>query len=542
MNYLSQLKIGSRLAVGFTILLVLLAAMAVMALFQMERLYSAARVVGEQRLPAVELLGEINALVNDVRRTSLAAVLSSDEADKKSQRNRHDERLSRVNGLVSQYEKFANTSTQKEMIVRLKAAWSGYVDIEKQLLTLHDAGVASFSDIKAFTVGDAAAALSTVLNLIEGEIRTVQERSQKEVAVQADNYRMSQSLTLGLMLMAILASVTIAVVITRSITRPLEVATQVTERVALGDLSEIERQAGKDETAYLLNKLREMSAHLVKTISNVKKSSDRIAAAAEKIAVGNAQLSDRTSEQAAFLEQTAASIEELTVAVRQNADNAGSGNVLAAQARDLAMESGDIVADVVQTMGEIRHSAEQVAQIIALSEDIAFQTNILALNAAVEAARAGPEGRGFAVVASEVRTLAKRSADASREIKALVAASVQCVGKGVVLVESAGRAMEQVVVANKQVAGLMAEMTVASAEQRSGLEQIGQAVTSLDQVTQQNALLVGTVKDAARALADQSLELNELMEFFKLGKELEQEIFISTPLQFQQQKLSYAST
>lgn len=542
MNYLSQIKIGSRLAAGFAILLMLLVVMAAMALFQMERLYSAARVVGEQRLPAVELLGEINALVNDVRRTSLAAVLSSDEMDKKSQRSRHDERLSRVNGLISRYEQFTSTPTQKDVIARLKAAWNGYVDIEKQLLTLHDAGVASFSDIKAFTVGDAAAALSTVLNLIDGEIRTVQERSRQEVAIQADNYRMSQSLTIGLMLMAIFTSVAIAIAITRSITRPLEVATQVTERVALGDLSEIDLQAGKDETAYLLNKLREMNMHLVQTIANVKKSSDRIAAAAEEIAAGNAQLSDRTSEQASFLEQTAASIEELTVAVRQNADNAGSGNMLAAQARDLALEGGGIVSNVVQTMGEIGHSAEQVAQIIALSESIAFQTNILALNAAVEAARAGPEGRGFAVVASEVRTLAKRSADASREIKALVAASVQCVGKGVVLVESAGRAMEQVVVANKQVAGLMADMTIASAEQRSGLEQIGQAVTSLDHVTQQNALLVGTVKDAARALADQSLELNELMEFFKLGNERKQEQLMPMSPQFQQQRLSYVRT
>ena len=542
MNYLSQIKIGSRLAAGFAILLMLLVVMAAMALFQMERLYSAARVIGEQRLPAVELLGEINALVNDVRRTSLAAVLSSDEMDKKSQRSRHDERLSRVNGLISRYEQFTSTPTQKDVIARLKAAWNGYVDIEKQLLTLHDAGVASFSDIKAFTVGDAAAALSTVLNLIDGEIRTVQERSRQEVAIQADNYRMSQSLTIGLMLMAIFTSMAIAIAITRSITRPLEVATQVTERVALGDLSEIDPQAGKDETAYLLNKLREMNMHLVQTIANVKKSSDRIAAAAEEIAAGNAQLSDRTSEQASFLEQTAASIEELTVAVRQNADNSGSGNMLAAQAKDLALEGGGIVSNVVQTMGEIRHSAEQVAQIIALSESIAFQTNILALNAAVEAARAGPEGRGFAVVASEVRTLAKRSADASREIKALVAASVQCVGKGVVLVESAGRAMEQVVVANKQVAGLMADMTIASAEQRSGLEQIGQAVTSLDHVTQQNALLVGTVKDAARALADQSLELNELMEFFKLGNERKQEQLMPMSPQFQQQRLSYVRT
>jgi len=255
---------------------------------------------------------------------------------------------------------------------------------------------------------------------------------------------------------------------------------------------------------------------LVELVSRVCASSESIASGSAQIAAGNGNLSDRTEEQSASLEQTAASMEQLSATVKQNAQNAQLGNSLAENASDIAVQGGAVVGRVVETMKEISASSKQVEQIIAVIEGIAFQTNILALNAAVEAARAGEQGRGFAVVAGEVRTLAQRSASAAKEIKALIGASVQRVVAGTKLADEAGRTMTSVVDSVKRVTDLMAEISVASSEQYTGIAQVNQAVMRMDQFTQQNAALVEEATAAAQSMALQSNLLRELVSIFKL--------------------------
>ncbi|PDT88846.1 chemotaxis protein [Bradyrhizobium sp. Y36] len=256
-------------------------------------------------------------------------------------------------------------------------------------------------------------------------------------------------------------------------------------------------------------------------ISEISETSQTLSTAAREIATGNTDLSQRTEEQAASLEETAASMEELTATVRQNAENAQQANKLASSASDVAVKGGSVVADVVQTMDGISQASRKIADIIGVIDEIAFQTNILALNAAVEAARAGDQGRGFAVVAAEVRNLAQRSANAAKEIKGLISDSVSKVESGSRLVDTAGKTMEEIVQSVKRVTDIMAEISAASQEQRGGIEQVNNAVTQMDKVTQQNAALVEEAAAAAKSMEDQTGAMAEMVGQFMLSAEFE---------------------
>jgi methyl-accepting chemotaxis protein len=256
-------------------------------------------------------------------------------------------------------------------------------------------------------------------------------------------------------------------------------------------------------------------------ISDVADSAGTLSMAAREIAVGNTDLSQRTEEQAASLEETAASMEELTATVRQNAENAQQANKLASSASDVAIKGGSVVAEVVQTMDGITQASRKIADIIGVIDEIAFQTNILALNAAVEAARAGDQGRGFAVVAAEVRNLAQRSANAAKEIKGLISDSVSKVESGSRLVDTAGKTMEEIVQSVKRVTDIMAEISAASQEQRGGIEQVNNAVTQMDKVTQQNAALVEEAAAAAKSMEDQTSAMSDMVGQFQVLPEFE---------------------
>jgi methyl-accepting chemotaxis protein len=259
-----------------------------------------------------------------------------------------------------------------------------------------------------------------------------------------------------------------------------------------------------------------MRDRLARIVNEVRQGTDAIASTSAEIASGNLDLSSRTEQQASSLEETASSMEELTSTVKQNADNARQANVLAQTASNVAGQGGDVVAQVVQTMGSINDSSKKIVDIITVIDGIAFQTNILALNAAVEAARAGEQGRGFAVVAGEVRTLAQRSAAAAKEIKALIGDSVDKVEVGTRLVDQAGSTMHEVVDSIRRVTDIMAEISAASQEQTSGIEQINQAISQMDNVTQQNASLVEEAAAASEALQNQANKLAELVSVFRL--------------------------
>ena len=295
-----------------------------------------------------------------------------------------------------------------------------------------------------------------------------------------------------------------AIFITRSITVPLAGALDVAQQVAAGELTCQVHIEGKDETSELLQALKHMNDSLAKTVGDVRASTDTITTASQEIASGNADLSARTEAQASSLEETASSMEELTSTVKQNADNARQANQLAVSASSVAVKGGTVVAQVVDTMGSIKESSRKIVDIIGVIDGIAFQTNILALNAAVEAARAGEQGRGFAVVASEVRNLAQRSAGAAKEIKALIGDSVDKVDAGTKLVDEAGQTMDLIVTSVKQVADIMGEITAARQEQSSGIEQVNQAITQMDEMTQQNAALVEEAAAAAESMQEQA--------------------------------------
>jgi methyl-accepting chemotaxis protein len=331
---------------------------------------------------------------------------------------------------------------------------------------------------------------------------------------------LTKSTNILLMVLALLATLigcAIAFVLTRSITQPIGNAVLVAETVANGDLTSSIVVTSTDETGQLLGALKRMQDSLAKVVNTVRQGSEGVATASAEIAQGNQDLSSRTESQASALEQTAASMEELGSTVHQNADNARKANQLALNASSVAVRGGDVVAQVVNTMKDINDSSKKISDIISVIDGIAFQTNILALNAAVEAARAGEQGRGFAVVASEVRSLAGRSADAAKEIKSLINASVERVEQGTVQVGQAGTTMQEVVDSIRRVTDIMGEISAASQEQNSGVAQVGEAVTSLDQTTQQNAALVEEMAAAASSLKSQAQALVQTVAVFNLG-------------------------
>ena len=322
---------------------------------------------------------------------------------------------------------------------------------------------------------------------------------------------------MGLTALCLLACTGLGVAFTRSLVRPLSYAMNMADGIAAGDLTQTIQVIGRDESARLLTALQGMQDRLRQVVGQISATTESIGTASAEIATGNQDLSNRTEQTAASLQQVASSMEQLTGTVKQSADSARQANQLASSAAGVAGRGGEVVAQVVSTMDGIHHASKKIADIIGTIDGIAFQTNILALNAAVEAARAGEQGRGFAVVASEVRSLAQRSAEAAREIKALIGASVEKVDTGSRLVADAGATMQEIVASVQRVADIVGEISAATAEQSQGINQVNQSVAQLDQATQQNAALVEESAAAAESLREQSCQLASAVAAFRLG-------------------------
>jgi methyl-accepting chemotaxis protein len=368
------------------------------------------------------------------------------------------------------------------------------------------------------------------LNQTEGAAKLAEIRSQR-VKVYEWSLRKAQDfrgkadaardsalrLTLVLGVVGLASGMGVAVLIVRSLVRPIQQAVDIARAVANGDLGSPIHVQGSNETTQLLLALRDMQQGLVTVVTSVRQNSESVAAASAEIARGNLDLSERTEQQASALQQSSATAANLNTTVRNNADNSRHAEQLARGASSIAAQGGEVVSKVVSTMQGISASSRQIGDIIGVIDGIAFQTNILALNAAVEAARAGEQGRGFAVVAAEVRSLAQRSAEAAKQIKDLIGRSVAQVGQGSALVDQAGQTMGEIVKSIQQVSQIVAEITAASSEQSASVQQLGEVVGQLDQTTQQNAALVEQSAAAAASLKEQAQQLVQAVAVFRLA-------------------------
>jgi methyl-accepting chemotaxis protein len=378
------------------------------------------------------------------------------------------------------------------------------------------------AELAAYLFGDYARVSNAVDDAMTA-LAEIKTRNALNASIESTElYESGRAMMLLLVALSVAVGLACGYWLSRSITHQLgaepEAAAELAKRVAEGNLSTpISLRAG--DTDSVMAALSAMQSALSSVVANVRGNAESVATASSQIAQGNVDLSQRTEEQASALQQTAATMDQLTTTVRNNSDSAKQANQLALGARHVATQGGEVVARVVDTMKGINASSKRIADIIAVIDGIAFQTNILALNAAVEAARAGEQGRGFAVVASEVRSLAQRSADAAKEIKTLITQSVEQVESGSTLVDQAGGSMNEIVGAIQRVTDIVAEISAASVEQTAGVSQVGQAVSQMDQVTQQNAALVEESAAAAESLRQQAEQLVSIVSVFKLGHE-----------------------
>jgi methyl-accepting chemotaxis protein len=517
---LRKINIGSRLGLGFLIMVVLICSLGGFGIWQLEIVTNNANELGTSWMPSVNQLSKVQLAFYEVRRTLLRHALAISPEDKASIAAQHEALIKeRIPRLFKDYEPLVYDAEDRRLLVEVMADWQAYLRWDSQVLQASNQGpgfaektttLINDESTKAFVKAVASLGKHIEFNN-EGSDRSIKKA---QLAHDASIYGMG-----GLFSLSVLASIALAVAITRSITVPLRKSVEQVERVARGDLSAEVSLDGSDEVSQLLRALKAMTDHLSLVMSEVRQSSENVANGCREIALGNADLSHRTESQASNLEQTAASMEQLTSTVRDNADSAQQANALASSASQAAERGGDAVGQVVRTMQYIVESSKKISEIIGVIDGIAFQTNILALNAAVEAARAGEHGRGFAVVASEVRTLAQRSANAAKDIKHLIGASVEQVENGTRQVNHAGVDMEDIVREVKRVGALINDISSASKEQTSGISQVGEAVRQLDQMTQQNAALVEQSAAAAASLNDQADKLAEVVSQFKLRQQ-----------------------
>ena len=515
---MSNLKIGTRLAGGFAMMLALLLAVAAVGAVALAGVKSdldaAAKVNAEKMRINYELAERIH-IVSGVMRT---LILLSDPEIKARELNKITEYRAEYEKLWADLQAFEPSADERMLREAVDTGRKDVVEVNSRIIDLamkeQDEAAVALLMSKGIPV------VAAWMQALDNGIAYQRSQNAQRVA-SADKRFVVAQWVIGLTtLVALLAGIAAGRVITLSVTRPIKYATGCALRMAQGDLTvRVERRTGfdgTDETSQLITAMQSMHDSVSDMVATVHVNAAGVASAAQQIAMGSADLSNRTEQQAAALEQTAASMDELTATVRDNTDSTVLAVTLAGGAASVAARGGSVMQQVVATMTGIDHSSKKIADIIGVIDGIAFQTNILALNAAVEAARAGEQGRGFAVVAAEVRSLAQRSALAAREIKGLIGSSVAQVSAGSGLVASAGQTMAEIVGAIERVNQLMAEIKTATHEQTHGITQVGQAVGKMDRATQQNAALVEESAAAAESLSQQAQVLMSTVSRFKL--------------------------
>ena len=521
---LNGLSVKMSLRLAFAVLLAGTLAIGIFALAQISRLNDSSRSIYEQGHVASRAAEEVrgNMLRSSRAQKMLLTATTAKERDELGAEI--DKGLAAINeelGTLKQYTDVSDKAAleQQTKLAAAVSAWAGHL---RDFVTLMKAQPLDLSQMN-WQVGMQDVSLLVETGKLEKLVDALvaARGAQAKATIDASAFIFKSSFVMMAAMTATLIAVAIVVSewVVRRLTRQLGgepgYAKDIASRIASGDLSH-PIALGKKDTSSMLYALSEMRTGLAGTVGEIAASAEAISSAAGEISMGNLDLSQRTEQQAVSLERTASSMEQLTSTVRQNADNAKQASSLANNASEIASTCGSVVSRVVTTMGEINESAKNIGDIIGVIDGIAFQTNILALNAAVEAARAGEQGRGFAVVAGEVRSLAQRSAAAAKEIKTLINTSLERVENGSTLAEDAGRTMDEVVKAVRRVTDIMGEISAASTEQSSGIEEINRAVTQMDAGTQQNAALVEEATAAARSLDDQAKALKRLVGQFKL--------------------------
>ncbi|MET3116431.1 methyl-accepting chemotaxis protein [Undibacterium sp. GrIS 1.8] len=515
MKLLANIRIGTRLTIGFGLVLFFATGLLILGLFRMSQMQSSMDYIFNNKIAslsaATDMREQGRALALVLRK--MTAPTDAAEAEKETKR---------LVQILDSYSK--SEALAKKLIDNNQGQATLAKAIEQK-----QAVVVLVGKIKSFvTEGnyfDASSLLQTEFTLPHDKwMIALTELAQQQHEAMKTTYEESQSNYRGaLSSMIVIGGLTLAFgvlaawIITRTISKPIKRAVIVADNIASGDLTNEITVDVTDEVGELLESLKRMQGNLINTVSQIKQGTETITVASQEIASGNADLSSRTESQASSLEETASSMEELTSTVRQNADNARQANQLVVSATGVAVKGGAVVNQVVSTMGSIKESSRKIVDIISVIDSIAFQTNILALNAAVEAARAGEQGRGFAVVASEVRNLAQRSASAAKEIKSLIDDSVDKVNQGGKLVDEAGKTMDEIVTSVQHVADIMSEITAASQEQSAGIEQVNLAITQMDEMTQQNAALVEQAAAAAESMEEQAQTLAATVHIFKIA-------------------------
>jgi methyl-accepting chemotaxis protein len=510
----SNLKIGVRLGLGFALVLALLAAVAGLGLASLGRMDARMTQIVDNYNVKIAAVGAVSENFRDIMVAVSNLVLVSDPGDVKDQADKLAAARARYGKAKKIFLDSQLNDQEKALLAKLDHAIAFAKPKVDKTIEMGMAG--KREEATDYMLKESAPGTAAAIVVIDGIVAFERQQLRDAAADARVQYANANLLMLVIGALAIVGGAAIAWFITRSITGPIHDAVALAETVAAGDLSSTIVVSRRDETGQLMAALKHMNESLHQIVGEVRSGTEQIATASGEIASGNLDLSSRTEQQASALEETASSMEELTSTVKQNADNARQANALAGSASDVAVKGGQVVSQVVDTMGAINASARKIVDIIGVIDGIAFQTNILALNAAVEAARAGEQGRGFAVVAAEVRNLAQRSAAAAKEIKVLIGDSVAAVETGSKLVDEAGATMGDIVASVARVTDIMSEISAASHEQEAGIEQINQAIGEMDAVTQQNAALVEEAAAAAGSLREQAGNLARAVSVFKL--------------------------
>ena len=518
MSIFNNLKLGHRLALGFGLVMSLMAALTLAAYVGLSDTNDDLHSIADNTVPSLQVAADLKSTSLNLRRFEYNHLVSEDpsrllvlEADIAKQQADLLQTFKAYEPLISGDEDRALWQEAQADALRYVSQWGAIQALSGQI------GGAGKSVAEERLTGPSREyfeQLQAKLDKLWTFNVNHADQVKKESAV---SYRQVLLTVLVLAAAAMAIGLLAAVLITRSIVRPITDAVGIADHIASGDLTQKIVVSGRDETSQLLTAMQKMQQALGALVSSVRQGAEGVATASAQIAQGNQDLSSRTEQQASALEQTSASMEEMGSTAQQNADNARAASQLAASASSVAVQGGEVVGQVVSTMREIQHSSQKISDIIGVIDGIAFQTNILALNAAVEAARAGEQGRGFAVVAGEVRTLAQRSAEAAKEIKQLINASVERVEQGTTLVDRAGSTMQEVVQSIQRVTDIVGEISSASQEQNAGVNQVAEAVTSMDQTTQQNAALVEESASAAASLQQQADQLLKSVSVFRVN-------------------------